>query len=112
MSTLQQKIMSIPFMNTMREASCRFSRLNLQDASRMVFMKGMDIIFCCNVLIYFDTSSKRMVIQHFYNNLTAHGFLFLGHSESLYGISDDFRLVHMPSATGYVKSPRTPVMRG
>ena len=64
----------------------------------MVFMKGMDIIFCCNVLIYFDTSSKRMVIQHFYNNLTAHGFLFLGHSESLYGISEDFRLVHMPSS--------------
>jgi len=98
--------------NSTLQSKVKFSRLNLQDASRMVFMKGMDIIFCCNVLIYFDTSSKRMVIQHFYNNLTAHGFLFLGHSESLYGISEDFRLVHMPSATGYVKSPRTPVMRG
>lgn len=98
--------------NSLLQSKVKFSRLNLQDASRMVFMKGMDIIFCCNVLIYFDTDSKRMVIQHFYNNLTAHGFLFLGHSESLYGISDDFRLVHMPSATGYVKSPRTPVVRG
>jgi chemotaxis methyl-accepting protein methylase len=44
----------------------------------MVFMKGMDIIFCCNVPIYFDTNSKRMVIQHFYNNLSSHGYLFPG----------------------------------
>jgi chemotaxis protein methyltransferase CheR len=57
-----------------------------------------------NVLIYFDLLSKRHVIQHFYNNLLPHGYLFLGHSESLYGISNDFRLVHLPSATAYSKS--------
>jgi chemotaxis protein methyltransferase CheR len=55
--------------------------------------------------------SKRHVIQHFYNNLLPHGYLFLGHSESLYGISDDFRLVHFPSATAYVKSERQIVTR-
>jgi len=85
-----------------------FSRLNLSDDSRMLFMKSIDIVFCCNVLIYFDLASKRRVIQHFYNNLLPHGHLFLGHSESLYGVTDDFRLVHLPGATAYVKGERSP----
>src|SRR5438094_9651878 len=63
---------------------------------------------CTNVVDvyvnYFDGTSKKRVIQHFYNNLMPHGYLFLGHSESLYGINDDFSLVHLPSATAYVKS--------
>jgi chemotaxis protein methyltransferase CheR len=88
-------------------ASTSFNRLNLCDDARMTFMKGMDVIFCCNVLIYFDLASKRRVIQHFYNNLLPHGYLFLGHSESLYGVSDDFRLVHLPGTTAYVKAERT-----
>jgi chemotaxis protein methyltransferase CheR len=85
-----------------------FSRLNLSDDGRMTFMKGMDIIFCCNVLIYFDLASKRRVFQHFYNNLLPHGYLFLGHSESLYGVSDDFRLIHLPGSTAYIKGERKP----
>jgi len=89
-------------------ASIAFSRLNLSDDSRMTFMKSLDIIFCCNVLIYFDLASKRRVIQHFNNNLLPHGYLFLGHSESLYGVSDDFRLVHFPGATAYMKGDRAP----
>ena len=60
------------------------------------------------MLIYFDLSSKRRVIQHFYNNLLPHGYLFLGHSESLYGVSDEFRLVHLPGTTAYVKGERLP----
>lgn len=83
-----------------------FSRLNLSDDARMTFMKSLDIILCCNVLIYFDLLSKRRVIQHFYNNLLPHGYLFLGHSESLYGVSDEFRLVHLPGTTAYVKGER------
>jgi len=88
------------------KAHVSFSRVNLSDEARMSFMKGVDLIMCCNVLIYFDGVSKRRVIQHFYNNLLAHGYLLLGHSESLYGINDDFRLVHLPSATAYVKSEK------
>jgi chemotaxis protein methyltransferase CheR len=88
------------------KANVSFNRLNLFDNARMAFMKGLDLIFCCNVLIYFDGVSKRQVIQHFYNDLLAHGYLFLGHSESLYGISEDFRLIHLPSATAYVKAEK------
>jgi len=83
----------------------KFSRLNLLDDSRMVFVKSIDVIFCCNVLIYFDGVSKKRVIQHFHNNLLPHSYLFLGHAESLFGIHDDFRLVHFPGAMAYIKTP-------
>jgi chemotaxis protein methyltransferase CheR len=90
--------------NTDVKTHVSITRVNFLDDSRMVFLKGFDVIMCCNVLIYFDLQSKRRVIQHFYNNLLTHGYLFLGHSESLYGVNDEFRLVHLPCATAYVKS--------
>jgi chemotaxis protein methyltransferase CheR len=89
--------------NTQVKTHVSITRVNLLDDARMTFLKGFDVIMCCNVLIYFDVLSKRRVIQHFWNNLLPHGYLFLGHSESLYGVNDDFHLVHLPSATAYVK---------
>ena len=85
------------------KARITFNRLNLNDDSRMLFMKGMDIIFCCNVLIYFDLVSKRRVVQHFFSNLLAGGCFFMGHAESLYQVNDQFRLVHLPGTTVYRK---------
>lgn len=82
-----------------------FDRVNLSDDSRMTLLKGMDLIFCCNVLIYFDLISKRRVVQHFFSNLLPGGYLFLGHAESLYQVDDRFRLVHFPGAIGYWKVP-------
>jgi len=83
----------------------RFERVNLNDDSKMTFLKGMDLIFCCNVLIYFDLNSKRKVMQHFYSNLLPGGYLFLGHAESLYQVDDRFHLVHFPGAIGYWRPP-------
>lgn len=80
-----------------------FTRLNLSDDAQMSLMNGMDLIFCCNVLIYFDLISKRRVIDHFYKNLLPHGYLFLGQTESLYGVNDQFHLIHLPGATAYVR---------
>jgi len=82
-----------------------FYRLNLNDDSRMLLMKGMDLIFCCNVLIYFDVASKRRVVQHFFSNLMPGGYFFLGHTESLYQVNDQFRLVHLPGVIAYRKPP-------
>jgi chemotaxis protein methyltransferase CheR len=81
-----------------------FSCPNLADDALMISIPRMDIIFCCNVLIYFDLASKRRVLRHFYNNLLPHGYLFLGPSESLYGVTKDFQLVHLPGATAYIKT--------
>ena len=91
---------------TLARTKVTVQRLNLQDDSRMTFMKGIDIIFCCNVLIYFDAASKSRVIQHFYHGLLPQGYLFLGHAESLFGINDAFHLVHLPSTTAYAKGER------
>jgi len=80
-----------------------FSRLNLQDDSKMLFMKGMDLIFCCNVLIYFDGASKSKVINHFFSDLNFGGYFFLGTSESLMKLNDQFHLVHFPGTIAYWK---------
>jgi chemotaxis protein methyltransferase CheR len=86
-----------------------FTRLNLSDDDRMTSMRGMDLIFCCNVLIYFDLASKRRVIEHFYKSLLPHGYLFLGQTESLYHVNDQFRLVHFPGATAYVRNDHSEI---
>lgn len=91
--------------NDQLKSMIRFDRVNLSDDSKMVFLKGIDLIFCCNVLIYFDLSSKRKVVQHFYANLLPGGYLFLGHAESLFQVDDTFRLVHFPGTVGYWKPP-------
>jgi len=85
-------------------AAVSVSRVNLLDDSKMLFMRGMDVIFCCNVLIYFDGASKRRVIRHFYSNLVTGGYFFLGHSESLFNVTDDFELVAFPGASAYHKA--------
>jgi chemotaxis protein methyltransferase CheR len=80
-----------------------FSPLNLYDDNKMIFMKTFDLIFCANVLIYFDIASKSKVVQHFYNNLQPYGYFFVGQSESLHGISDKFKTVHFPGGFAYKK---------
>jgi chemotaxis protein methyltransferase CheR len=87
-----------------------FSRLNMLDDSKMLFMRGIDVIFCCNVLIYFDGKSKTRTVNHFYNALLTNGYFFLGQSESLYGITEKFHLVHFPGTTAYWK-PNEPVSK-
>lgn len=81
----------------------RFSNVNLYDAAQMRSMRGMDVVFCCNVLIYFDIPSKQQVVSYIYDSLTKGGYLFIGYSESLHGISKAFKLVHLPKAMAYKK---------
>src|SRR5262249_1408704 len=80
-----------------------FNRLNLRDDAKMLFMRGIDVIFCCNVLIYFDGVSKTMVVNHFFNDLNSGGYLFLGTSESLMKLNEQFHLMHFPGAISYWK---------
>jgi len=94
------------------KSQVRFDRVNLSDDNKMLFQKGIDVIFCCNVLIYFDLASKRRVVQHFYSNLLPGGYLFLGHAESLFQVNDAFHLVHFVGATGYWKPPSGYVVGG
>ncbi|KQM57219.1 MULTISPECIES: CheR family methyltransferase [unclassified Sphingomonas] len=62
-----------------------FARLNLMDV-RYPVGEPMDIIFCRNVLIYFDKETQERVVRRLCDNLRPGGFLFLGHSESIAGM--------------------------
>jgi chemotaxis protein methyltransferase CheR len=77
--------------------------LNLNDAKRVQLMKGFDVIFCRNVLIYFDDNARKGFVSQLYDSLNHGGYLFIGHSESLHNISRAFKLVHFPGALGYKK---------
>jgi chemotaxis protein methyltransferase CheR len=77
--------------------------LNLHDRLQMRKMRSFDFIFCRNVLIYFDDTSRKAAVDHFYNALNPGGFLFLGHSESVGRISSAFRLRRMGEHLVYMK---------
>jgi len=83
-----------------------FSRLNLYDQSRFLFLGKMDIVFCRNVIIYFDQPAKKRVIDNFYSTLNPGGFLLLGHSESLMNITTAFSLRHFKNDMVYEKPAR------
>lgn len=79
------------------------SQLNLFDHGRLALLGKMDIIFCRNVIIYFDQPAKKRVVETFYNSLRPGGFLLLGHSESLMNISTLFTLRHLKNDMVYQK---------
>ena len=81
----------------------RFNELNLYDDFKMRTMLNFDIIICANVLIYFDIKSKIKVVNHLYNGLNKEGYLFIGYSETLHGISQAFKLVSFPKTIAYKK---------
>ncbi len=78
-----------------------FKRLNLQ--SSFLHLGGFDVIFCRNVLIYFDDKMKKNILDQCYQLLSEDGFLLLGASENVYGITDRFSSVKEGSTQLYQK---------
>jgi chemotaxis protein methyltransferase CheR len=60
-----------------------------------------DIIFCRNVMIYFDEAEQKRLVEKFYRCLNQEGYLFVGHAESLFGVSTKFHMIHRNNATVY-----------
>jgi chemotaxis protein methyltransferase CheR len=82
------------------------SHLNLFDKTRMMMLGKMDLIFCRNVIIYFDLAAKKRVVEEFHRSLNDGGFLLLGHSESLMNITTLFTLRHFKNDMIYQKPER------
>jgi chemotaxis protein methyltransferase CheR len=67
--------------------SVRFTKVNASDLVEMRAFANIDVIFCRNMLIYFDDHSRRQVVESFYDSLCPGGVICLGHSESMSRIS-------------------------
>jgi chemotaxis protein methyltransferase CheR len=88
----------------------RFERVNLLDEAQVArFVQGgdgLDVIFCRNVIMYFDREARKRAIASFFEQLAPGGYLLLGHSESLLNLSTRFELVQLRNDTVYRKPPK------
>ncbi|MEO0031697.1 MAG: hypothetical protein RIS94_1455 [Pseudomonadota bacterium] len=78
--------------------SIDFSLINVSSPTQMARMRNIDVIFCRNLLIYFDDLSRRQTAEHFFDALNPGGFVALGHSESMSRISNIFVPRKFPEA--------------
>jgi len=86
--------------DTLRNA-VEFSRVNLQDATEVRPYRNFDVIFCRNLLIYFDDQSRKQAAETFFDALRPGGFMLLGHSESMSRMSALFQVRKFPEAIVY-----------
>jgi chemotaxis protein methyltransferase CheR len=89
-------------------ALCHFAQMNLLDEERTHLVGRCDVIFCRNVVLYFDGAARRRVIDMFYERLLPGGVLLLGHAESLLNVSTAFELLHLREDLVYRKPAATP----
>jgi chemotaxis protein methyltransferase CheR len=84
-------------------SAVEFSRVNLQDAADVRPLRNFDVIFCRNLLIYFDDLSRKQAGETFFDALRPGGFICLGHSESMSRISSLYKIRKFPAAIVYQK---------
>lgn len=80
-----------------------FQQMNLNDPLAVKRVPRSQIVFCRNVIIYFDADMKKRVIGSFYDNLLPGGYLMVGHSESLHKVSNTFKPIFHPGTIAYQK---------
>jgi chemotaxis protein methyltransferase CheR len=83
--------------------SVEFRQANISSDADMRGFRGIDVIFCRNLLIYFDDASRRRAIESLYEALRPGGFICLGHSEAMSRMSSLFITRKFPEATVHQK---------
>jgi len=81
--------------------SITFEHANLVDPASMARLGVFDVVFCRNVLIYFDDITRRTAVENLFEHVRPGGFIFLGHSESMSRISSLFVPRRFPEAVAY-----------
>ncbi|TAJ32024.1 MAG: protein-glutamate O-methyltransferase CheR [Nitrospirae bacterium] len=81
----------------------KLANMNLYDSARLKMVRGMDVIFCRNCLIYFDEKAKKKILDNLYDCLSPNGHLVVGFSESLHNITRAFRPLQGNRAVVYQK---------
>jgi len=83
--------------------SIEFTRINIVDPKETKRYRGFDIVFCRNLLIYFDDLSRKLAAENIYDAMNPGGFICLGHSESMSRITSIFQIRKFPEAIVYQK---------
>ncbi|WP_395671792.1 CheR family methyltransferase [Phenylobacterium sp.] len=86
--------------------SVTFAPVNLIDRASALSQGRFEVIFCRNMLIYFDDAARRTSAENLFDALTPGGFLCLGHSESMGRIDDRFEVRRFPKAVVYQRPAR------
>jgi chemotaxis protein methyltransferase CheR len=88
--------------------SVEFTRVNLAEPQDTIGYRNFDIVFCRNLLIYFDDISRKTAGETFFEALDPGGFICLGHSESMNRISSLYLARRFPDAIVYQKPTEAP----
>lgn len=89
-----------------KDALKQFVHFDFHNLKSEYLPRNNDVIFCRNVLIYFDEAEQKRLVEKFWHCLNPGGYLLIGHAETLYGISDKFRMVHLNNGTAYERIER------
>ncbi len=87
--------------------SVEFTRVNLSERADTRPYRDFDVIFCRNLLIYFDDVSRKAATETFYDALKPGGFICLGHSESMSRCSSLYKVRKFPEAIVYQRPLET-----
>ena len=85
------------------KAMVKFSHVNLSETNKLYLFTGFDFVFCRNVMIYFSEEVRKRIVRAYYQSLNPGGFFYVGHSETLHGISKAFKLTYFKEALVYEK---------
>jgi chemotaxis protein methyltransferase CheR len=91
-------------LDTSIKSMVRFMNINLIEPSKTRTVQGMDIVFCRNVLIYFDDKAKQKAVSALYDSLRPGGYLFIGSSESLHNVTRAFKPVVFNKVVAYQRA--------
>lgn len=91
------------FVDPKAKSVVRYRKINLMESFETRMIRGIDIVFCRNVLIYFDDKSKKKAVTHLYDSMNKGGYLFVGFSESLHNVTRLFRPESIERSVVYKK---------
>ncbi len=89
-----------------RESIKKYVEFEYSNLTDSYFQKDFDIIFCRNVMIYFRDETKADILNRFYDSLKDGGYLFLGPTEMIRGLTDGFKMITLKDSVAFQKVPR------
>src|SRR5437899_11572155 len=87
----------------MKKAMKEVIHFDIHNNKTKYLQQRNNVIFCRNVMMYSDEAEQKRLIDKFWRCLNPDGYMFVGHAESLLGLTEKFAMVHRNSGTAYQK---------